>query len=159
MNTQNYSSSRFSKRNKEMSDAPRKENPLVKDWIIHNMSEGITSVIRFVSRTPDGNYHVAVSRALKSVFDKMYSRPEGRRNALKRMSEYYLDYRRNYLKRSYDRRKALSVDVKVPFCADKKVRERVTKTIFVVGPETVLNLHEMEVWSNTILPKIEEVLS
>ena len=140
-----------------MTDAP-KEDLLNKNWIIHNMNEGITSIIRFVSRGPDGNYNVAVARALRSVSEHMYSRPEGRKHALNRMEEYFNDYRRAYLKRSYDRRKPLTVEVKVPLNSNKKDRYRVNKTVFAVGPETVLNLHEMEVWANTILPKIEEVL-
>jgi len=156
MNGQNssYSMSKKSKkRNREM-NTPSMDNVLKKDWIVHNKVDGITSVIKYVSRNTDGNYTIAVSRAIKSVDDNMFSRPQGRLHALTRMYEFF---HKKYLKKARSRRKDFIVEAKIRRIPGKRVHSNVT--IFAVGGEHLLNIHELEVWHAVILPRVEKELN
>ena len=128
-------------------------NPLKKFWIIHNKEEGITSIIRYVDQLKDGNYMIAVARAFKSIDDNMFSRPDGRKHAMERMEKFFTN---KYRKTSRNRRRPFNVTTHIR--RDKDNKKHIEATLFAIGEETILNLHEMEVWHNKILPKIEEEL-
>lgn len=132
------------------------ESAINKNWITHDKVNGITSVIRFVSKNSDGNYIVAIARGFKSPHDKMFSRPAGRKSALGRMQTFFHD---KYLRNSKVKRKGFSVEVKVPYNDNSKDRHRKNVVAFVIGEENMLNMHELEVWSNVILPAIEHHLN
>lgn len=129
-------------------------NPLKKFWIIHNRDDGITSIIRYVDQLRDGNYMIAVARAFKSVDDNMFSRPLGRENAMARMKTFFTN---RYRKTSRSRRRPFSITTHIR--RDKNEKKHAEATVFEIGGETILNLHEMEVWHNKILPKIEDELN
>lgn len=129
-------------------------NPLKKFWIIHNFEEGITSIVRFIDKMRDGNYMIAVARAFKSVDDNMFSRPAGRNNAMMRMEKFFT---RRYNKASRHKRRPFEIIGHIR--KDKNNRKHSEVTFFEIGDETALNFHEMEVWHNKILPRIEEELN
>lgn len=126
-------------------------NPLKKYWIIHDREMGVTSIIRYIDQLNDGNYMIAVSRAFKHVNDKMFSRPAGREHAMNRMKKFFSN---KYRKTSRNRRRPFSIKSKA--LRDPVRGEYEEVTLFEIGEETILSLHEMEVWHNKILPKIEE---
>lgn len=132
------------------------ESPTTKNWITHDKVNGITSVIRFVTKNSDGNYIIAIARGIQSAHDKMFSRPAGRKAALERMETYFHN---KYLRSSKVKRKGFTVEVKVPLNNNRKDRYRKSVIAFAIGEENLLNMHELEVWHNVCLPAIEQHLN
>lgn len=142
-----------SKKGKREMNTKAKDNPLLKNWVIHNKEEGITTFIRYVSKGADGNYRIAVSRAFKSVNDRnTYSRPIGRTYAGYRMTRFYDQDRNRY-------RDGHNEMVVTKTRRDPESRKHSEIVIFAVGEENLLYPHEINVWHETILPQIERMLS
>jgi hypothetical protein len=142
------SSSSKNNRNKEMRT---QKNFLKKVWINHNRSggvkkRGITSAIRFVKKTEDGNFVVAVARAYNS--SPQYCKSIGKKFAKDRMKRYFS--LANFNKERY----IFTQDYDSP----KKFGDYELLPVFMVGPETILDESELIFWHNEVLPNIERQL-
>ena len=129
---------------------------LDKLWVIHDREAGVTSMVKYITMDKTGNYIVAVSRAVKSVDDNMFNRRLGRHFAEARMLDHFDEFKRKYLKTSRDKRKPLTISSHVRRHPGTRKHNEVV--LFAVGEEHVMNLHELEVWHNVILPNIEAEL-
>lgn len=126
---------------------------LKRSWICHDRDNGITSIIRFVSKRNDGNYIIAVARGIMSDTEAVYSPGYGKKSARDKMHRYMKSY--NFTKST--RKTAYVVKAEEYKGRDDNARYD-HHTIFFVGGESLMTTKEMELWHSKALPALERVL-
>lgn len=145
MYTHKCSSSGKPSRHKEFQDA--RPSVLDKVWINHDKKGRITSALKYVKKTEDGNYIVAIARSYNSM--PFYCKSTGKKFAKERMKKFFK------LKNFNDGKtyKALTKSYNGKFFGAWE-----SLPVFIMGKETEMNQSELMFWHNEVLPNIEREL-